>query len=87
MRFYDPIKGQILLDSIDLRDINLLSLREKIGVVPQETLLFSTSIKENIRYGKIDATDEEVINASQKANAHEFIEHLNDKYDTLVGER
>lgn len=87
MRFYDPVEGQIFLDGYDLRDISIVSLREKMGVVPQETLLFSTDIKENIKYGKVDATDEEITNAAKVANAHEFIENLKDKYETLVGER
>ncbi len=86
-RFYDPTSGVIRLDGIDLRDLTQKSLREQIGLVPQETLLFGGTILENIRYGRLDATEEEIIEAAKAANAHEFIESLPDGYNTIVGER
>jgi subfamily B ATP-binding cassette protein MsbA len=86
-RFYDPTEGQICLDGIDLRSIALLSLRTQIGLVPQETQLFSGTIRENLRYGKLDASDVELAAAARAANAEEFIEQLPQGYDTLVGER
>lgn len=86
-RFYDPTAGRILIDGYDLRDVRLQTLREQIGIVPQETLLFSGTIRENIRYGKLDADDEQIIAAAKAANAHQFIEQLPRGYDTLVGER
>ena len=86
-RFYDPSEGSILIDGFDLRDIKLDTLREQIGIVPQETLLFSGTIKENLRYGKLQATDEEIVAAARAANADEFIRDLPQGYDTPVGER
>ena len=86
-RFYDVISGSIKIDGVDIRDYELESLRRNIGIVPQETFLFSGSIKENIKYGNRHATDEEIINASKMANAHEFIEKLSDAYETEIGER
>ena len=86
-RFYDPQKGNILIDGFDTKNVSLLSLRKQIGMVPQETVLFSGTIKDNIRYGKIDATDEEVISAAVAANAHGFITEFPSSYDTQVGER
>ncbi|MDZ4671209.1 MAG: ABC transporter transmembrane domain-containing protein [Phototrophicales bacterium] len=86
-RFYDPTDGAILLDGVDLRDITQASLRENIGIVPQETLLFGGTIRENIRYGKLDATEDELIAAAKAANAHQFITELTDGYETVVGER
>lgn len=86
-RFYDVTKGRILLDGIDIRDIRVRSLRDKIGIVFQDSFLFSDSVKENILLGKPDATDEEVIAAAKAANAHDFIMNLPDGYDTKVGER
>lgn len=86
-RFYDPQKGNILIDGFDTKNVSLLSLRKQIGMVPQETVLFSGTIKDNIRYGKIDATDEEVISAAVAANAHGFITEFASSYDTQVGER
>ncbi|KAJ1823769.1 hypothetical protein LPJ56_002929, partial [Coemansia sp. RSA 2599] len=90
-RFYDPAQGQVLIDDIDIKDYNVGSLRHRIGIVTQEPVLFSTSIKQNIKWGAIDAdnpepTDDEVIEAARAANAHEFISQLPDGYDTLVGE-
>jgi ATP-binding cassette, subfamily B, bacterial MsbA len=86
-RFYDPTDGRICLDGIDLRSIALVSLRTQIGLVPQETQLFSGTIRENLRYGKLDASDLELAAAARAANAEEFIEQLPQGYDTLVGER
>lgn len=86
-RFYDPTSGVMRLDGEDLRCITQASLRAQIGVVPQETLLFGGTIHENIRYGRLDATEAEIIEAAKAANAHNFIEELPDKYQTIVGER
>ena len=86
-RFYDVTEGAILIDGIDVRDVTLRSLREQIGVVPQETMLFSGSVTENIRYGRLSATDEEVWEAAKAANAHQFIAELPNGYETQIGER
>jgi len=86
-RFYDVTEGAIKVDGIDIRDVKQRSLRDNIGMVLQDNILFSESIEANIRFGNPDATDEEVIAAAKAANAHEFIEALPYKYDTLVGER
>jgi ATP-binding cassette, subfamily B, bacterial len=86
-RFYEPKQGRILLDGINISDITLKSLREQISIVLQEPLLFSGSIAENIRYGRLDATREEIIEAAKAANAHDFIMRLPQQYDTLLGER
>jgi ATP-binding cassette, subfamily B, putative efflux pump len=86
-RFYDVTKGRILLDGVDIRDIRVRSLRDQIGIVFQDSFLFSDSVKENILLGKPEATDEEVIAAAKAANAHDFIMNLPDGYDTKVGER
>lgn len=86
-RFFDPQSGRILINGQDLRDLKLTSLREQIGIVPQETLLFGGSVRENILYGRLEASEEEVIAAAEAANAHEFIQGLTNGYDTLVGER
>lgn len=87
-RFYDVLNGRILIDGHDIRDVDLLSLREQIGIVPQETILFSDTVLANIRYGKLDATPQEVETAARAANAHDFImNELPDGYDTRVGER
>lgn len=86
-RFYDPTGGSIKVDGQDLRTITQASLRQQIGIVPQETLLFGGTIRENIRYGRLDATEAEIIAAAQAANAHDFIIQLPDGYDTIVGER
>ncbi len=86
-RFYDVREGSIKVDGIDIRDVKARSLRDNIGMVLQDNILFSESIAVNIRMGKPDATDEEVIAAAKAANAHEFIEKLPQGYDTLVGER
>jgi subfamily B ATP-binding cassette protein MsbA len=87
-RFYDPTLGHITIDGIDLRHVTLNSLRNNIGLVPQETMLFSDTIAANIRYGKLDASQAEIEAAARAANAHEFIIHdLPDGYETEVGER
>lgn len=86
-RFYDPTAGSVEMDGIDLRDLTQASLRGQIGIVPQETLLFGGTIRENIRYGRLDATEDDIVEAAKAANAHEFIVGLADGYDTLVGER
>jgi ATP-binding cassette, subfamily B, bacterial len=86
-RFYDVAEGQILIDGVDIRKIKLKDLRRQIGVVPQDSFLFSGTIAENISYGKPDATREEVIRAAIAANAHDFILKQPDGYDTNVGER
>jgi subfamily B ATP-binding cassette protein MsbA len=86
-RFYDVQGGRVLVDGHDVRDVQLRSLREQIGIVPQETLLFSGSVRENIRYGRLEASDAEVEAAAEAANAHAFISALPDGYDTAVGER
>jgi ATP-binding cassette subfamily B protein len=87
MRLYDVTAGSILIDGHDIRDVTQDSLHEKIGMIPQDPVLFQRSLMENIRYGRIDATDEEVIEAAKKAHAHEFIIGLSRGYDSLVGER
>jgi ATP-binding cassette, subfamily B, bacterial len=86
-RFYDPTAGAIALDGRDLRQITKKSLRAQIGIVLQDTLLFSTTIRENIAYGRPEATDEEIIDAARRAQADEFIRALPDCYASLVGER
>lgn len=75
-RFYDPLNGNIKLDGNDLKSLNVNWLRSKIGVVNQEPILFSTTIKENIRFGKDNVTDEEIVEAAKNANAHDFIMSL-----------
>nr|XP_043637818.1 putative multidrug resistance protein [Erigeron canadensis] len=85
-RFYDPLEGEILLDNINIKSLQLNWLRKQMGLVSQEPILFATSIKENIMFGKEDATSEEIVEASIKANAHDFITQLPNGYDTLVGE-
>ncbi|HET6845956.1 MAG TPA: ABC transporter ATP-binding protein, partial [Anaerolineales bacterium] len=86
-RFYDPSEGRITIDGHDLRQVKLDSLRRQIGIVLQETTLFSGTIRENIAFGRPDASDEEVIAAARAAQAHEFILSFPDGYDTHVGER
>ncbi|XP_078702922.1 ATP-dependent translocase ABCB1-like isoform X6 [Branchiostoma floridae x Branchiostoma belcheri] len=86
-RFYDPQEGVIELDGQDIRSLNIQWLRQHIGVVSQEPILFATTIAENIRYGREDVTQAELEKAAQEANAHDFISKLPQKYETLVGER
>jgi ABC-type multidrug transport system fused ATPase/permease subunit len=87
IRFYDPQAGRIEMDGIDLRDLTLKSLRDQISVVLQEPLLFSGTIEDNIRYGKLNATKAEVVEAATAANADDFISGLPNGYGTLIGER
>lgn len=86
-RFYDVADGAVLIDGHDGRDVTLDSLRLQMGVMLQDTFIFSGTIRENIRYGKLDATDEQIIAAAKAVHAHEFIEELPDGYDTVVQER
>ncbi|NEO55207.1 MAG: ABC transporter ATP-binding protein [Okeania sp. SIO3B5] len=86
-RFYDPKNGRILIDGNDLRDVSLNSLRSHIGIVPQETLLLYGTIRDNIIYGKLDATDEEIEAAAKAANAHNFIMSFPDGYNSIIGEQ
>ena len=86
LRHYDPTKGMIALDGIDLRDTQLLSYRSQVGVVAQESILFNTTIRENIRYGRLSGTDREVEDAAKAANIHEAIMTFPDNYDTKIGE-
>ncbi len=86
-RFYDASSGAVMVDGLDVRDVTQVSLRAQVGIVPQETLLFGGSIRENIRYGRLEATDEELVAAAKAANAHDFIMELPDQYKTIVGER
>jgi ABC-type multidrug transport system fused ATPase/permease subunit len=86
-RFYDAKVGQIFLDGVDIRQLTLQSLREQVSIVLQEPLLFSGSIRENIRYGRLEATEEEIVEAARAANAHEFIMKLPQQYETELGER
>ena len=86
-RFYDVDSGTISIDGHDIRQVTADSLREQIGLVPQETMLFSTTVMENIRYGRLEATDEEVVAAARAANAEEFIKDLPEGYATRLGER
>ncbi|WP_409267492.1 ABC transporter transmembrane domain-containing protein [Massilia sp. BHUDP2] len=87
LRFYDPQAGSIFLDGIDIRDLALHTLRDAIGIVPQDTVIFSSSALENIRYGRPDASDDEVVAAAKMAAAHEFIERLPQGYGSYLGER
>ena len=86
-RFYEVSEGRIMIDGQDIRDVKLASLRQNIGIVQQDVYLFAGTIMDNIRYGKFNATDEEVIEAAKKANAHEFIMALPEGYDTDCGQR
>ena len=86
-RFYDPDEGRLLLDGHDLRDITKKSLRSQISIVLQDTLLFSTTVRENIAYGRADATEEEIIEAAKRAQAHDFIMAMPEGYSSAVGER
>lgn len=86
-RFYDVSEGRVLVDGLDVRDLVLTSLRRQVGVVLQESLLFSATVRENIAFGCPDASEEAIVAAAQAANAHDFIMEFPDGYDTLVGER
>lgn len=85
-RFYDPNAGQVLVDGVDVRKITQQELRQKIGFVPQKAILFTGTVAENLRYGKADATDDEVRHAAQVAQAADFIEGMDDSYDTMLSE-
>jgi ATP-binding cassette subfamily B protein len=87
LRFYDPATGSILLDGVATKQLALHDLRQHIGIVPQDAVIFSSSAKENIRYGKPDATDQQVLEAAKAAFADEFIRKLPQGYDTFLGER
>lgn len=87
LRFYNPDSGETFIDDQNLNDIDLVSYRKNIGIVPQEVILFGGTIKENIAYGKPDASEDEIIEAAKQANAWEFIKSFPDQLDTLVGER
>jgi subfamily B ATP-binding cassette protein MsbA len=86
-RFYDPTQGRISIDGQDLREFDLQSLRQAMGIVSQDTFLFNTSVRDNIAYAKPDATNEEVIQAAERANAYEFIAQLPDGFHTQIGDR
>lgn len=86
-RFYDTISGRVLVDGLDVRQIKQASLRRQIAMVLQDTFLFNGTVRENIRYGKLQATDEEIVEAAKAANAHEFIEVMPQGYETEIGER
>ena len=85
--FYQVEKGRILLDGMDIRDITMESLRRNIGIVQQDIYLFNASIRDNILYGRLDATEEEVVEAAKRANIHDYIMTLEEGYDTVIGER
>jgi ABC-type multidrug transport system fused ATPase/permease subunit len=87
LRFYDVIKGRVAVDGYDVRQVTQYSLRSQMSVVLQDPFLFSGTVMENVRYGRLDATDEEVYQAAEAANAHDFITHLPEGYQTQVGER
>jgi ABC-type multidrug transport system fused ATPase/permease subunit len=87
MRFWDPTEGRILLGGHDLREYGLDELRQRIALVSQDTYLFNTTVRDNLRIGRPEATEAELIEAAREANAHEFIARLPDGYDTMIGER
>jgi len=86
-RFYDPQQGQISVDNVDIKDITLKSLRQQIGIVTQETILFNDTIKANIAYGRMEASSQEIEQAAKQAHAHDFITRLPLGYDTVIGDR
>jgi ABC-type multidrug transport system fused ATPase/permease subunit len=86
-RFYDVDSGRVLVDGVDVRDVTLTSLRREIGVIPQDPFLFSTTVRENIAFGRTEMTDAEIERVSRLAQAHEFVERLPQGYDTVIGER
>jgi subfamily B ATP-binding cassette protein MsbA len=87
LRFYDPERGAVLLDGRDMRQITIRSLRSKMAMVLQEAFLFNDTVRANIAYGKLNATEEEIVHAAESANAHDFIMALSDGYNTVIGER
>jgi len=86
-RFYDPTEGEIKIDGFNLKNLKIKSIRNKLGIVLQDNFLFSGTIRENIRYGKLEATDEEIIETAKKVRVHEYIMELKNGYETIVGER
>lgn len=86
-RFYDPVEGAVMVDGIDVRTVSIESLRSQVGVVLQDTFIFSGTIRDNIRFGRLDATDDEIVKAATAVDAHDFIMNLPDGYDTEVQER
>lgn len=86
LRFYDPQEGRVLLDGVDVRDADPAEVRRRIALVPQETIIFAASARDNIRYGRWDASDEEIVEAARAANAHEFLDKLPQGYDSFLGE-
>jgi ATP-binding cassette subfamily B protein len=87
LRFYDPISGRILFDGRDIREYTLDSLRKQLGVALQDSVLFAVPVRENIRFGSQDASEEEIVDAARLVNAHDFIEELPQGYETILGER
>jgi ATP-binding cassette subfamily B protein/subfamily B ATP-binding cassette protein MsbA len=86
-RTIDPAQGRILIDGVDIRSLTLASLRRNLSVVLQEPLLFANTVRDNIRYGRLEATHEEIVEAAKQANAHDFIMRMPNKYYTTLGER
>ncbi|MBN3040220.1 MAG: ABC transporter ATP-binding protein [Candidatus Omnitrophica bacterium] len=86
-RFYDPQKGRVLIDGVDIKELNINSLRSLISIVSQDTILFNATIRDNIAYGRLDASESEIIEAAKKANAYEFIVNTPDKFNTVIGDR
>jgi ATP-binding cassette subfamily B protein/subfamily B ATP-binding cassette protein MsbA len=86
-RFHDPTKGRIVVNGTDIRDFRLTTYRDLLAIVQQDTFLFDGSVRDNIAYGRHDATDAEVEDAARRANAHEFIDRLPERYETFIGER
>jgi ATP-binding cassette subfamily B protein len=86
-RFYDVEWGRVLVDGVDVRDVTLASLRREIGVIPQDPFLFSTTVRENISFGRPEMTDAEIERVARLAQAHEFVERLPQGYETVIGER
>jgi len=86
-RFYDVTEGQILIDGHDIRDVTMESLREQIGIVTQQTILFNDTVRNNIAYGDIQKSEEEIINAAKAANAYHFIQNLPSRFGTIIGEQ
>lgn len=86
LRFYDPQEGRVTLDGVDLRDADPAEIRSRIALVPQETVIFAATARDNIRYGRWDASDEEIVEAAEIANAHEFLSQMPDGYDSFLGE-
>jgi subfamily B ATP-binding cassette protein MsbA len=86
-RFYDVEKGQIFIDDYDIRKVTLKSLRDQIGLVTQQTILFNDTVRNNIAYGSLKCSDQEIMEAAKAANAHDFIQRLHQEYDTIIGEQ